>query len=369
MSSDESLLSTLWQITRSHLDRQGSFDFHSIDYRHSRGNVRYDLEDFSSKTEEEGKSRSVDLSIFSWIEALLEQHGEQDLGSSEHEELELNLIRLTAMWGHTNGLRINKHLEYFESIGDDYVLNHIMGEALAEKYTECGVDSDNADWLVSRLTGEELSLLIRDDFSVTLKDAGVNAELLGEDQYAWMQRIKEGLKDIKKIDASVKSLLVQETIVTNQNQSEAGEMHQILVTEGSLVHVNLAYLEVEITIHDHPNEGVVEIVGCYCGASGDWRFFHIDEELNATVFEEPDVNTHITDIWNYINQTEEARNALLDIDEEGNILGLSEEGEIFVEDCFDSESDDGIRYSKTTAAEYDYIYEIQRQWGLSFSMN
>ena len=369
MSSDDSLLSKLWRITRSHLDRQGSLDFHSLEYRHSRGNVRYDLGDFSSKNEEEEKSRSADLSIFSWVEALLEQFGEAGLGSSEQKELELNLIRLTAMWGHTNGLRINKHLEYLESIGDDYVLNHIIGKELGEKYSECGINSDSAEWLVSKLSGEELNLLIRDDFSEALKDAGVNAELLGEDQYAWIQKIKGALKDVKKKDIAVKNLLVQEKIDTDQNQSRAGEVHQILVTEGSLVLLNVAYLEVEVTVDEHPNGGVVEIVGCYCGASGDWRFFHIDEEQNATVFDEPDFDTHINDIWDYINQTEEARNALLDIDEEGNILSLSQEGEIFVEDCFDSESDDGIRYSKTAAAEYDYIYEIQGQWRLSFSMN
>ena len=29
--------------------------------------------------------------------------------------------------GHANGFRIGKHLEYFESIEDDYVVNYIMG--------------------------------------------------------------------------------------------------------------------------------------------------------------------------------------------------------------------------------------------------
>jgi hypothetical protein len=153
------------------------------------------------------------------------------------------------------------------------------------------------------------------------------------------------------------------------NESVVGEVHQILVTERSLVHLSLAYVEVKISIPDHPNGGVGEIVGSFCGASGDWRFFHVDDELNATVFDEPDFDSHITDIWSYVNQTEEARNSLIDIDEEGDIIGLSEEGEIFVEDCFESESDDGIRYSKTASAEYDYVYDIQGQWGLSFQMS
>ena len=380
MSSDKSLLSTLWDLTRSHLDRtyvgenskmngDPCFDFFSKDYRHSRGNFRYDLEDFSSKTEEEKKSNLESQSFFSWVEALLERHGEVVLESEEHKELELNLIRLSALWGHKKGLRISNNLEYFESIEDDYVFNQIMGETLSEKYRECGVNSDNAEVLISNLRGEELSLLIRDDLLPTFKDAGVNNELFIADQYAWVQRIKDSLKGIKKNEVSLKNQLIQETTVSEDNSSEAGEVHQILVTEGSLVHVNLAYVEVEITIPDHPNGGVVEIVGSFCGTSGDWRFFHLDDEGNATVFDEPDFDSHITDIWSYINQTEEARNSLMDIDEEGNIMGLSEEGEIFVEDCFESESDDGIRYSKTASAEYDYIYDIQGQWGLSFQMN
>ena len=375
MKSDESLLSTLWQVTRGHLDRtyvgenskmsgDPDFEFFSRDYTHSCGGFRYDLENLSRKTED-----SESQSIFSWVEALLERHGGAELRSSEHKELELNIIRLTAMWGHANGFRISKHLEYFESIEDDYVLNHIMGEALAKKYGECGVNSDNADLLISNLSGEELSLLTRDDLTLELKRAGVNVELLSTDKYAWLQRIKDGLKSVKKNEISAKNLIIQEAEVKKQNQSEAGETHQILVTEGSIVHVSLAYVEVEVSIHDHPNGGVVEILGCYCGVSGDWRYFHVDDDGNSTIFEEIDFDTKITEIWDYINQTEVARNALLDIDEEGNIIGLSDEGEIFVEDCFESESDSGIRYSKTASAEYDYIYEIQGQWGLSFSMS
>ena len=380
MPLNEDLLSTLWQVTRSHLDGtyvgensamsgKPSFDFFAIEYRHSVGNRRYDLADFSSRAEEEEKSNFESMSIFSWVEALLEHHGGADFGSPEHKELELNLIRLTAMWGHTNGFRIGNHLEYFESIQDEYVLNHIMGEALAEKYNDCGVTPDNADWLVSKLSGEELNLLIRDDLSRILKNEGVDLKLVKADQYAWLQKIKDGLQDAKKNEVSTKNLLVKETAVTKQNQSDAGEMHQIVITEGSRIHANLAYLEINIDIPDHPDGGVVEILGCYCGTSGDWGFFHVDEDLNATVFDEPDFDTQISDIWNYLNQTEEARNSIIELDEESNILGLSEEGEIFIEDCFESESDAGIRYSKTASAEYDYIYEIQGQWGLSFSMN
>tara|TARA_Y100000816_G_scaffold290006_1_gene277715 strand:+ start:301 stop:1443 length:1143 start_codon:yes stop_codon:yes gene_type:complete len=380
MSSDKSLLSIVWEVTRSHLEGtyvgekstmggHPSFDFYADDYPHSSGNRKYDLEDFSSNVEEKKKSNFEQQSIFSWIEALLEKHNGVDLDSNEHKELELNLIRLTAMWGHTNGFRISKHLEYLESIEDDYVLNHIMGETLVEKYSEFGVSSENSKMLVSKLSAEELSLLIHDDFSITLKDAGVNNVLLSTDKYAWAQRIKDCLKDHRKNEISAKNLLIQGVEDTKQNQSNAGEMHQILITEGSLVHVSLAYVEIKVTIPGHPNEGVFEILGSYCGNSGDWRFFHVNDDGDVTVFDEPDFDTHITEIWDYIHQTEEARNTLLDIDEEGNIIGLSEEGEIFIEDCFESESDDGIRYSKTASAEYDYIYEIQGHWGLSFSMN
>ena len=73
-------------------------------------------------------------------------------------------------------------------------------------------------------------------------------------------------------------------------------MHQILITEGSIVHVSLAYVEVEVSIHDHPNGGVVEILGCYCGISGDWSYFHMDNEGNSTISEELDFETQIAEI-------------------------------------------------------------------------
>ena len=50
-------------------------------------------------------------------------------------------------------------------------------------------------------------------------------------------------------------------------------MHQLVITEGSRVHVNLTYLEINIAIPGHPDGGVVEILGCYYGIPGDWQFF------------------------------------------------------------------------------------------------
>ena len=60
MKSDESLLGSLWRVTRSHLERtyigensrmngDPDFEFFSRDYTHSCGGFRYDLENLSRK--------------------------------------------------------------------------------------------------------------------------------------------------------------------------------------------------------------------------------------------------------------------------------------------------------------------------------
>ena len=48
----------------------------------------------------------------------------------------------------------------------------------------------------------------------------------------------------------------------------------------------------------------------------------MDNEGNSTISEELDFETQIAEIWDYINQTEVARNADLDIDEEGLLASL-----------------------------------------------
>ena len=71
----------------------------------------------------------------------------------------------------------------------------------------------------------------------------------------------------------------------------------------------------------------------------------------------------------HLTQIEEARNELLNLDDEGNILGVSNTGEEFLSDFHDYTSSDGVSFAKTDGAEYDYIEEIQGQWDLNFEIS
>ena len=57
----------------------------------------------------------------------------------------------------------------------------------------------------------------------------------------------------------------------------------------------------------------------------------------------------------HLTQIEEARNQPLNIDDEGNILKLSDTGKEFLSDFQDYSSDDEVSFPKIDGAEYDYI--------------
>ena len=57
----------------------------------------------------------------------------------------------------------------------------------------------------------------------------------------------------------------------------------------------------------------------------------------------------------HLTQIEEARNQLLNLNDEVNILGLSDTGKEFLSDFQDYSSDDGVSFAKTDGAEYDFI--------------
>ena len=385
MTSSEDLLALLWKITRGHLEgtylSQGmvdtgeyikSFDFFAFDYPHASGSKRYNLEDFSSEADEKSKSQYDSMSIFSWIEVLVTRHSPAKLVRTQYEELEADLLRLVAIWGHTHGFRIKNHIEHFESIQDDYVLNYILAEALEEKYSEYGVDANNSRWLVSKLNNGELNLLVQEDLRKRFQDAGVNSKLLEEDKYAWMQTIKDALGADKNASIMMKKGLINELIDsdgTTFSKSQIIGLHQILITRGSNVLVNIAYAEIKAFSGSDPH-GLLEILGCYCGISGGWNFFHASDSGETEIFEEHPAKSNIKaeEISGHITKLEEARNGLIDIDEEGNIVGVSESGQDFISNFHDHTSDDGISFAKTDDAEYDYIEEIQGQWDLDFAL-
>ena len=71
----------------------------------------------------------------------------------------------------------------------------------------------------------------------------------------------------------------------------------------------------------------------------------------------------------HLTQIEEARNQLLNLNDEVNIFGLSDTGKEFLSDFQDYSSDNGVSFAKTDGAEYDFIWEIQGQWDLDLKIS
>jgi len=71
----------------------------------------------------------------------------------------------------------------------------------------------------------------------------------------------------------------------------------------------------------------------------------------------------------HLTQIEEARNQLLNRNDEVNMLGLSDSGKEFLSDFQDYSSDDGVSFAKTDGAENDFIKEIQGQSDLDFEIS
>ena len=84
----------------------------------------------------------------------------------------------------------------------------MLGKALEEKYSGFGVDSDSSQLLVSRLNGPELNLLIQEDLQASFREAGVDLKFREEDEFAWIQKIKNILASYKEGSISFKKNLL-----------------------------------------------------------------------------------------------------------------------------------------------------------------
>ena len=148
-----------------------------------------------------------------------------------------------------------------------------------------------------------------------------------------------------------------------------GEIHQVLVLQNERVLLSFAYAEV-INSGNDPMDGT-EIIGCYCGFPEEWGYFYWTGSVDhAPAVTEEFEETKIIGVWEVVGQLEEARNSLLNIDENtSEIIGLSQTGQEFIEDNSVDHGVDGLLIISTESAELDYIHDIQNQWSLELNLN
>ena len=200
------IFETMLAELKTEIDKASGFKFTSEKLDQS-----FDLEDL---LDDQGNSKSnQEGTIFSWIEEFIKQDELISQRSFDEEEmmtLITFLIRGCAIYGHKKGLRIGGFIEYSTATEDNYIIDAVMKISFREDYSDLEIDVEMAELMVSSLSGEELSLLMREQLNEELKNNGVNKELYDSDKYVWLQTIKETVNQKIKGVKSTKSSLVKE---------------------------------------------------------------------------------------------------------------------------------------------------------------
>lgn len=200
------IFKTMLAELEAEIDKASGFKFTS-----KKLNLSFDLEDLLDdqghlKTTQEG-------TIYSWIKEFIKQDELICQRSFDEEEilaLITFLIRACAIYGHKKGLRIAGFIEYSTATEDNYIIDEVMKISFREDYSDLDIDVEMAELMVSSLSDEELSFLMREQLNEELKNNGVSKELYDSDNYVWLQTIKDTVN--KKITGNklTKSSLVKE---------------------------------------------------------------------------------------------------------------------------------------------------------------
>jgi len=146
--------------------------------------------------------------IYAWIIAYITKEewlADRELDAKELYALFRQLINSCGIYGHQIGLRISNFIEYATAMEDSLIIDQVMTLSLEEEYTDLEINREMAEYLVENLSGEGLSLLMRENLSAYLVDQAIKKDLYYEDKYAWIQKIKDALSEYISNDHSIKS--------------------------------------------------------------------------------------------------------------------------------------------------------------------
>ena len=135
--------------------------------------------------------------------------------------------------------------------------------------------------------------------------------------------------------------------------------HRILIALNDEILVNMVYAEI--------NE---EVCGAFSGDGGG-GLFYFNEDHEATVsddfgeFDAPLLGDY-EDLAKIYLKLEKLRSDFEDSDDDGNIIGISEAGLEFLNNYQSDEN--GYAECYSDGASEDFIYDIQYEWNLNFSL-
>ena len=124
-------------------------------------------------------------------------------------------------------------------------------------------------------------------------------------------------------------------------------------------------------VYTEIGEDNYQVFGSFSGEDGNVGFFHQSSDAHVSVsgdyfefqFEE---NFNLDEISNIYIQLERLRAKFEEIDIDGNLVGLSKEGHLFLETGY---NDDGYVEAYSKGASEDFIYDVQNEWNLNFRIS
>ena len=234
------IFSAMFGELKEEIKAANGFEFISKKFNQT-FNLEKDLLDDDGKLNVHGEG-----TIYAWVIQYITEDKSltnRDFDANELHALFRQLINGCGIYGHQIGLRISNFIEYATQIDDPLILDRIMALTLQEDYAALGIDNDMAEFLVSTLSGEMLSMLMKDNLESYLLDwHGVTKHDYEVDKYAWLQRIKEAMEHRISEEASGKLEAVLGSTGGNKKNKvgaqsseklSANDMAKILFQEGN----------------------------------------------------------------------------------------------------------------------------------------
>ena len=196
------IFSAMFGELKEEIKTANGFEFTSKKFNQT-FNLEKDLLDDDGKLNVHGEG-----TLYAWVIQYITEDkslANRDFDANELHALFRQLINGCGIYGHQIGLRISNFIEYATQMDDPLILDRIMALTLQEDYAALGIDNDMAEFLVSTLSGEMLSMLMKDNLESYLLDwHGVTRHDYEVDKYAWLQRIKEAMEHRISEEASGK---------------------------------------------------------------------------------------------------------------------------------------------------------------------
>ena len=142
-------------------------------------------------------------------------------------------------------------------------------------------------------------------------------------------------------------------------QENNNNIFRVVAARSEEPELNMVYTEV--------GKNNYEVFGAFSGICGGGGLFHQNTDNEMFVsddFYEFSTNLTDQDLENTFQKLEKFRAEFENYDEEGNLIGLSEKGLLFIKQ--QKEDENGLVEVYSEGASEDFVYDIQDEWNLGF---